>query len=549
MKRKLQQTEPVSYWKSMVDAITTLMMVILLVLMFFLLNFLTNNSETEETKEEGYQNAGFAFEDRDGYLTPTPTLTPTPIPEIDYDDNNGGGGGSEEAVPTTEILPEITPGEGEVGGDRAAVYAVMVDEETGKEIEISGVVFELYAGNDNKQILSTHYPELVTYSSFETTEDGGFYLPEKIRFDTYYFRQVTELSGYDYTGDIRFEVDEAHEWEDALVVNIPFGPSRNRLQIQFNDKNTGLPLMGKFNVVANGDVTTDDGSIRYYDGEIVDVISCDSSGYGVSGELYLGDYLLQPIDLPTGYAAPELFSREVTLPRRTEPGGLAPLTVLNSEKTSVRVYVHDELNQATAISGLTYSLTKVGEESEARTFVTNETGYFELLDLDKNSSYILKATNSIDGYIMDLESHEFSVDGLGNINGSSIYEMNLFNRMLRVEINVIDRITRQSITGQAVTIVDSEGNSVESWVSDSKPHTINGLEEGIYNVLVDDKNIDMTFRVDNTEVVQKFSTTIMTNRSYNILSIILCIIVVVLLILILVMIRMLKKRRRKKVNG
>lgn len=556
MKRKTQQTDPVSYWKSMVDAITTLMMVILLVLMFFMLNFLTNNTENKEDDYSGYENGGYSYNDAFGLGTPTPTPTlsvtptPTPTPIIEYDDNNDGGGGEEnpEITPNPDI--DINPNEGEAGGDKSAIYVVLVDEETGKAIESAGVLFELYKGDGSKQILSTHYPELITYTAFETTEDGSFYLPEKISFGSYYLRQVTELEGYDYTGDVAFEVNEPHEWDDVLVVKVPFGPSRNRLQIQYNDKSTGLPIADvAFNVIANGNVLTEDGTVRFYSGEVVDVITCDSSGYGVSSELYLGDYIVEPVGTPFGYAAPDKSSREITLPRRTEPGGMAPLTILYSDKTTVRVNIHDELNQDIPIGGLTYTLTSVGSLNDMRTIVTDEMGCFEIDGLNKNTSYTLKASGSVDGYIMDSVSHEFTVDGLGYINGSPMYEINILNRLIRVEIDVVDRVARQPISGQNVSIIDSSGNVIESWTSDGSSHSIAGIEPGIYNVLVNDERIDMTIRVENTETIQKFSTTIMTQRSYNILYVILAIIVVVLLVLVLIITRKSKKRRRKKVNG
>ena len=78
MRKRVRGTEPVSYWKSMVDVITTLMMVILLCLMFFVLNFLINRDAKEYPDSNG--GRGYDYNDHDGDNDPTSTPTPTPTP-------------------------------------------------------------------------------------------------------------------------------------------------------------------------------------------------------------------------------------------------------------------------------------------------------------------------------------------------------------------------------------------------------------------------------------------------------------------------------------
>ena len=234
MRRRIRETEPVTYWKSMVDAITTLMMVVLLILMFFVLCFLDAQSKMYDEEGDSYDHNAYhgAYDDLYDPITPVPTISITPTPTVIPDDDNGGGG----VDPTPTPTPAPTPYEGEGEGyDRAAVYAVLIDAETGHVIETPEVVFELYNAAGVRQSLDTHYPELITYTEYETTTDGDFYLPEKVRLGNYFLRQMTEVEGYDYSGDVYFEIDESYEWTDPFLVQIPLGPAKNNIQVQIND--------------------------------------------------------------------------------------------------------------------------------------------------------------------------------------------------------------------------------------------------------------------------------------------------------------------------
>ncbi len=518
MRRKLRYSESVTYWKSMVDVITVLMMVILLILMFFVLNFLTNNKDKDydEDDYDGYDHGG--YNSTEYTLTPTPTVTSTPTPTPYVEDDNGGGGGEST---TTEVTTETTVDEeyGFEGHDRAAVYVIIVDEETNQPIEVPFIRYELYSASGNKQTLSTHYPELVSYTEFETTEGGWFYLPEKIREGSYYFHQLTEIPGYDFASDYYFTVDEAYEWDSPLVVKIPIGPSKNNIQVQVNDANTGIGLSGVvFNVVANGDVITPDGTIRYLDGENVDVIECDETGYGLSHEIYIGNYRLVPRDLPFGYAAPDLPSREIELPRRTSSGSYAPLVTLLSKMTAVRVTVSDELDESILLSGVTYQLRSADDPDESRIFVSNSAGFFEISNLMKNSTYTLTPVEVPSGYIPTNNEYTFTVDAIGLISSNAVENVNLTNRMIRIQIYTTDRVLKTNLYGYNVSLYDQNGNEVYSWVSDGSYYSVNGIETGIYTLKVENSDDKTIIVVEDVKDIQKFSMNILTTKSYVLLG-------------------------------
>lgn len=551
MRKRVRTTEPVSYWKSLVDVITGLMMVILLVLMFFVLNFLIarDNPEGDDYHRGDYDDdAGYNYNDHDGYDdpsgTPTPTVSPSPTPEPTVDANyGGGGGGGDDGDDRAQYEEEGVEGD---GGERCAVYAVMVDVETGQEIPVPDVTFELYSYNGARQTLSTHYPELVAYTQYKTTDGGWFYLPEKIVYGTYYFRQITELQGYDFAVDTVFEVEMAHEWEEPLVVRIPFGASKNNIQVQINDSQTGLGLENVvFDVVATHNIVTTDGTIRYYAGSVVTTIECDENGYGLSNELYLGMYTLVPRELPYGYAAPSVDSRTIDLPRRTAGGEYAPIMIMTSELTSVNLKATDEFNSA-PIEGVTYQLSCSDDPNENRTFVTDSAGNIHIDSLRKSSTYTLRETGVPGGYIAGNEEYTFTVDELGLIDNEPTVTYETSFRLIRAELSIIDRVFNNPLLNYNVTILDDNGNVVMTWVSNGASLSLDGIETGVYSVMIEGVNDKTIINIKDTAELQKFEANIMTSKGWMVLITIGIILAVVVAALITVTIIVLKKRHKEQ---
>ena len=524
----------------MVDVLTTLLMVILLCLMFFVLNFLMNRNVQEypeNTYHGYYDDDGYDYNDHDGDDEPSPSPSPSPTPTV-YD--NGGGGGGDNDPGSYEIY-----GEGE-GHDRCAVYAELIDEETGKTIEVPGVTFELYSHTKSKLTLTTHYPVPVSYTEFVTTEGGWFFLPEKIRMGDYYFHQITEIPGYDYAADEPFTVEEVHEWDDPLVVYIPVGAAKNNIQVQINDKATKSGLKDVvFNVVADGDITTYDGTIRYSDGEVVTSIECDSTGYGLSEDLYLGDYILVPTTLPYGYAAPELESRKISLPRREAPGEYAPIMEMESDVTTVIVNLKDELYESN-IQGIELKLSCDSDAGEERVFTSNGNGIIEISSLKKNATYTLTEESMSDSYQYSGNEYKFTVDTLGNINDEARYTLDINYRMIRIEINTIDKVLRGKLTGYNVSLINEKGELIDTWVSDGTTHTIDGIEVGKYTLQIEDSDDVTTINIEDTKDVQKFNATVMTTRSYAILVGIGAIILMALIVAVTVVVSVIRKKREAR---
>ncbi|MCQ2467562.1 MAG: hypothetical protein MJ166_08605 [Clostridia bacterium] len=529
----------------MVDVITVLMMVVLLVLMFFVLYFLVNKGDEELDDYNGYNHGGYDYDYNpyDGYdgPSPTPTPTPTPTPVPDQDGGGGGGGGYTE-VTTTYIEPDKDD------RDRAAIYAVLVDEDTNQHIKIENAIFELFLVGGTKQTLTTHYPTPISYTEFSTTEGGWFYLPEKISKGQYYLHLTNEIPGYDSFVDVYFDVEESYEWSDPLVVEIPLGASKNNFEVQINDLETGVGLEGVIiDVVANGDVRTADGTIRYANGSVVDSITCNEEGFGISSNLYLGDFTLVPRNLPFGYAAPVLEDREVTLTKRVSVEHGVQVT-LESGYTTVRMNVSDELDNTIKLKNMAFTLTCDDDPSENRVFVTDGSGSIVITGLNKNATYRLTEETILNGYIANGEVAMFRVDQLGLIESEPVHNIVVSNRIIRVEVGTVDRVLKTPLTGYTINLKDKDGNVVYSWVSDGSTFKINGIEIGVYTLEIERSSDKTIIVVEDVKDIQSFNVNIMTVRSYLILILIALILLLVVLVAALYLVYKIKLTRKNKAD-
>ena len=348
---KKRSHDEISFWQSTTDILSALLLVTMLVMLLLVLYLMHVPQE-----------------ERDSYGAYTPTPRPTVTPhfgdgdfdeddvegdETDWNNDGGGGGGGlytytpvPSVTPSATVTPTPTPtpynpsggGGGHGGNDpygefgKAAVYAMIVDSETGRVIPRPGIIFELFGDNHVRQTLNTYYPERVWYQEFETTELGTFYLPEKIPLESYYFRAQNAPEGYDNAENAFFHLDEPYDWPEPYVVRIPFDPSKNIIHVKMTDANTGLPVSGgTFRIIAAQDIITPDGTMRYARGEAADVVRCGEDGQGESIELYLGDYTVVQEGIPEYYAG--LDESDTVTVRKKDTKGSVPDGRTNSHSS------------------------------------------------------------------------------------------------------------------------------------------------------------------------------------------------------------------------
>ncbi|MBQ2953877.1 MAG: hypothetical protein IJE07_10045 [Clostridia bacterium] len=526
---KLKNQEELNMWQPTSDLMSALMYILMLIVLLLGL-YLLQIPETDEVDPypgDHYDGEGWH---EDGGLTPTPSATPTPTP--DWDDGGGGGWYNDGGWPSPTVTvtltptPTITPtwrpdngtggggGGGNGGGDgpgeepdngfKSAVYVMLIDAETERTIKVADVQFELYSMDGALQILNTYYPEKLTYRSFQTTESGTFYLPEKLMAGTYELHQLTEPAGYDAAPNQVFALEDLYDWPDPYVVRVPVYPCRNIIRVQQTDTETGLPVPGgSYDVISVSNVITADGTLRYRAGETVATIECDENGYGESPEIYLGEYRVVQSAIPAYYAA-QTAAFTTTVNRKDD--GTPPVNAVLCDRTRVTLTLADELYPARGIAGATFTVTSDAPGAAPAEVTTDAHGRIVLDALDKGVTYRIVQRSTTGRYRADADVHTVAVTADGFIGSAPQAEISVVNRVLRVSLGVTDELSSVQVPGVSLALYNSSDELMTTWTSTSSGLLLETLSEGSYYIVKDgDTEKHYPFTVRDEAKIQTFN--------------------------------------------
>ncbi len=504
-------------WQPATDLMTGLVFVLIMLLILLGLYF-TYEPDTKSVSLESESSA------ESGTTVAETTVEQETRGGQETEENEGGGGGEEDDE------------------EKSAVLIVLVDAETGNVIQIGDVYFNLYEKSGTLQILNTYYPEKISYKNFATTEDGTFYLPEKIYDGTYFLRQISDVEGYGWAEDQYFEIEEYHDWSDPYVVKVPLDAEKGIIQVQLTDQDSGTEVgNGSFDIYADGDVVTGDGTVRYTDGEKVGSIDCDADGYGKSDALYLGSYSLKQTQYPEYYAGVKE-DLSVTLDQEGEASEPVQISL---EKTEIFLNLSDELYTTTGLEGAAFEVEH-GDVTEE--VYTDGNGNITLSDIEKNTTYSIRQLTALENYLTDEETFSFVVSADGRIEGEAQKTLQLTNRMLRVSIAAIDYISRNNVSNLTLSLYNSSGILVDTWKTGSAPKSFYTLAEGDYYVVRGDGEKQFAFTVENTVDIQIWKVPVFTFMS--VLMIIGAVFVAILLItFIVVLIHLFRTRKKRRRSG
>ena len=359
--------------------------------------------------------------------------------------------------------------------------------------------FELYGADNSLQILNVYYPEKVSFRNYKTTEAGTFYFPEKLLQGKYIVHELTEPEGYDAAENQEFDLDDLYDWPDPYVVKMPLSPSRNIIRIQMNDAETGMAVSGgTFDVIAKTDISTQDGTLRYREGQIVDEITCDENGYGESKELYLGEYTVRQKEIPQYYAG-QTEELDCMVEKKSEVE--VPLNTLESERSRIILTLADELYSSRSIEGATFQITN--SNGKTTTATTDASGRIVLEELDKNTTYTIRQTGTAEDYAIDPMEYPFNVTADGRIDGDVQKELALTNRVIRVSIGAASNILGGQRAGVELSLYDASDNLLRTWTTTNVPITFTDLKEGSYYVTMgENSDKHYTFQVADQAAVQ-----------------------------------------------
>lgn len=260
------------------------------------------------------------------------------------------------------------------------VKVVKLDAETGKQIAYSGAGFEIYDSEGHRVTIQFTYPEVTEIYTFYTNSEGYLITPETLPYGDYTLVEVEAPYGYvlDST-PIPFSITQENSSTDTGVTVVKVKakdmPQKGTIEIGktgevfysvgmlgggYVDENgneitfpityqpiyevKGLPGT-VFQIYAAEDITTLDGTVRAYQGELVDEITTDKDGKAKSKELYLGKYTVIEKTATEGfYNSNEQYDVELTYAGQNVSVTSTALSLYN-ERQKVTILLAKELEQ------------------------------------------------------------------------------------------------------------------------------------------------------------------------------------------------------------
>ncbi|MCQ4756921.1 SpaA isopeptide-forming pilin-related protein [Enterocloster bolteae] len=442
----------------------------------------------------------------------------------------------------------------------AKLRVIKQDSKTGKTVLVPNATFKIY-NLDKKEYVEqiTTYPTKVKHTTFSTDADGDLILPEALKLGNYRIEEIAAPNGYVINttyitvavdSDTAYQVDP-DTYEAIIDVTYQDAPAVGELTVEKKgevlDSYTGGlfastdekefiykegSLAGaEFEVYAAEDIFTNDYQLdengvrtKYYaKGDLVATITTGEDGKAVLGDLPLGTYRVVETKAPYGYV---LNSEEQTVTFAyvddKTPVIYESMTFANDrQKISLSVEKKDsetELPIAGAVFGLYADedivnidgtvLVKAGELLE-----TAESGTDGMITLTKDyplGKYYAKEISAPAGYVSTEEVLTFDAEYQGQDVAVVKLTEECLNTPTTFEFTKTDITSGVELSGATLTVLDQNGNVVETWVSNAEEaHVIKRLVVGETYTLREDyapygylKAAEVQFTVEDTEEIQ-----------------------------------------------
>ncbi len=385
----------------------------------------------------------------------------------------------------------------------SALRIEKIDAETKKIIPIAGTKFRILDGTGVPVKMTVHYPQTKRMEVFQTDKSGSVVLPEKLKTGHYQIEEILAPSGYLKGENIHFEVKENMDWNKPLTIQFPDTPAKGKIKIEKSDKITGKKLSDvQFDIIAEEDIVTGDGTIRYYKNDTVDSVTTTEDGTAESEELYLGKYKVREVQQSLGYI---LSQKEYSVSLKYE-GQEVPLVTgqLSVTNKPTEILIRKTDIKDNALSGVTFRIWSKEEGGFNQEFATDEKGEICIAYLVPGT-YCIQEIKALEGYIQDDTIHEVQILQ----DGRSERTLELKNDYTKIQISKQDITSEEELPGARLKVLDENGGLVEEWISEKEPHMIERLAPGRYILHEEiapkgyNTAMDIEFEVEETGEVHK----------------------------------------------
>ena len=339
------------------------------------------------------------------------------------------------------------------------IKVVKKDAETGKTILYAGAGFQIYDPDGNKVSMTFTYPTPTTIDTFYTDADGQLVTPEKLDYGKGY-SLVEVQAPYGYVLDstpVSFDVTEENSTQEGGITLIKVDKPNMAQKGTISVEKTGEVFFGVnvsgeedkdviyqpvykvkglagavYEITADEDVITPDGTLRYHKGDVVDTVTTDEDGTAKSKELYLGKYTVVETKAPTGMVInKEKHSVELTYAGQ-DVAVTETATSFVNERQKVKISLEKILEQDETfgigkndeIKNISFGLYAKEDVVSSSGTVIPADGLIEIITLDENGaatantdlpfgSYYVKEIATDEHYILSDTQYPFTFEYAG----------------------------------------------------------------------------------------------------------------------------------------
>ena len=339
------------------------------------------------------------------------------------------------------------------------IKVVKKDAETGKTIPYAGAGFQIYDPDGNKVSMTFTYPTPTTIDTFYTDADGQLVTPEKLDYGKGY-SLIEVQAPYGYVLDstpVSFDVTEENSTQEGGITLIKVDKPNMAQKGTISVEKTGEVFFGVnvsgeedkdviyqpvykvkglagavYEITADEDVITPDGTLRYHKGDVVDTVTTDEDGTAKSKELYLGKYTVVETKAPTGMVInKEKHSVELTYAGQ-DVAVTETATSFVNERQKVKISLEKILEQDETfgigkndeIKNISFGLYAKEDVVSSSGTVIPADGLIEIITLDENGaatantdlpfgSYYVKEIATDEHYILSDTQYPFTFEYAG----------------------------------------------------------------------------------------------------------------------------------------
>lgn len=438
-------------------------------------------------------------------------------------------------------------------------YLKMVkkDADTGNTVNVAGATFELYDENGSKVSFKTMTSAGVqTFDSFTTNENGCVYTLEKLLKGNYTLVETKAPEGYvldstpvsftvsenTYTEDGGTEIVVVEKADKAVTgqltvtkVGEVLDEYKGGLYVNPDEKGftyrEGSLSGAKFEVYAAEDIYTADNqkdtagnrNKHYSKGELVTTLVTGTDGKATATNLPLGKYKVVEVEAPDGFVLnpDEQVVTLVYVDDKT-PVVNEALTFSNDrQKVELSVSKLDSETRK-PVAGAEFGLYAakdivnadgkviVSKDTLLEKSVSDSNGLIQFVKDYPLGSYYAKEIKAPAGYASNDEVIDFTAAYQGQNVKSVKLSAEFLNSPTHFEFTKTDITNGSELTGATLTVLDKNGNVVDTWTSDAREaHVIKRLVVGETYTLREEyapygylKATDIQFTVKDTGEVQ-----------------------------------------------